>query len=93
MSKETVFNTLTIARLYASQGYYKESLEILDYLKKNDPLKKEEYEEEFKSVELNQNKKRDKNIVSLFNEWTTKLVPDKKIRLQKLENIRNNLSV
>ncbi len=92
MNKESVFNTLTIAKVYASQGYFKESLEILDYLKKKDPQKKE-YEEEFKSVELNLNKKRDENIVSLFNEWTTKLVPDKKTRLQKLENIRNNLSV
>ncbi len=92
MNKESVFNTLTIARVYASQGYYKESLEILDYLKKKDPQKKE-YEEEYKSVESNQSKKRDENIASLFNEWTTRLVPDKKTRLQKLEKIRNNLSV
>lgn len=88
---DAVFYTVTMAKVYAEQGYYEQSAEIYRFLLKNDPGRPDLVaalsEVEKKLLQTNSGEITD--LIPLFEEWIDLLL--RYNNLQKLKKLRNRL--
>lgn len=92
MNKESVFNTVTMAKMHAKQGYLKKAAKIYQYLLEQDSGSKDINdalaEIERKKIENGHDMKtgtKSDNLASLFDEWFELIFKYKKYK--KLKNL------
>jgi YesN/AraC family two-component response regulator len=86
---ETAFNTATMAKVYAEQGYFEKSAEIYRHLLKLEPHRQElkaallEVEQKLKE----EKKTHSRDLTPLFEKWFDLLL--RRRNLQKLKKLQN----
>lgn len=89
MTKDDVFYTRTMAKVYADQGNLLKAAEIYRYLLKCEPERRD-LMDALSGIERKLNKTSPEDLIKLFNRWIDLLL--KYHNVQKLMQFRNYLS-
>lgn len=89
MSKDDVFYTRTMAKVYADQGNLLKAAEIYRYLLEGEP-ERPDLRDALSEIEKKLNETSPDNLAKLFNGWIDLLL--KHHNVQKLTRFRNYLS-
>ena len=89
MSKDDVFYTRTMAKVYADQGNLLKASEIYRYLLEGEP-ERPDLRDALSEIEKKLNETSPDDLVKLFNGWIDLLL--KYHKMQKLTRFRNYLS-
>ena len=88
MSKDDVFYTRTMAKVYADQGNLLKAAEIYRYLLECEPERRD-LKDALSEIEKKLNEKSPDDLITLFNRWMDLLL--KYHNVQKLMRFRNYL--
>jgi len=89
LSKNDVFYTRTMAKVYANQGNLLKAAEIYRYLLESEP-EQLDLKDALSEIETKLNEKSPDDLIKLFNRWMDLLI--KYHNVQKLMRLKNYLS-